>query len=187
MLPRAGENALDQLRERVQWLEGPEGVAATFDDEGEPTLELDEGDEVVSRPGWVVSPDADDRRVAVSTGDKRPHVLRLTADEDADPPTKRQHKLIGDNEADAATTEPVPAGQGSISVEIINPGANEQAKIVHDPPTAEGVIMHGVCGSLYYFNASGHCIGWYTFAVVPDPHWVWTPLHDAPPPGTGDL
>jgi len=53
MLPRAGESAIDQLRERVQGLE-EEPVAATFDDAGEPELEFDGSSPERARMPWVM-------------------------------------------------------------------------------------------------------------------------------------
>ena len=194
MVPRVGgETETEQLRERVQRLEGPV-VAADISDEGEALVLPDDDGVVLVRKGWTVGASADDRFVAVSTGDTKPHVLRLTADEQVDYeaetilPVWRQSKLIGDNEADA---EGGVADQGNISVEIVNAGDNEQAKIVHDGPIgntqAAAGTMHGVCGSIYYFDATGHCIGWYTFVTVPAPGWVWTSPWGNPAPDTGDL
>jgi len=168
MKPLVGESDVEQLRERVQGLEaGPS--AATFDDAGEPVLEFDESGPSPVRRGWEQHGGDPDRFVGVSTDDTRPHVLRLTAAEAADPPANRHHKLIGDAEVDAdeATT-----GE-SIEVEIINADGNEQAKIVHLVPAATEYYTYltTACGYWIAVNATGHVLGAAYFESGTGWHW----------------
>ena len=126
-----------------------------------------------SRPedeGYMLPDDV----VGVSSADTRPDYLRLTAAEVADPPTGRQHELIGDNEEDA---EENPADQGHISVEIVNAGDNEQAKICFDGPINYGLVLLGdpdFCQPMVVVDFAGVVYGYYGW----DPElsqFVWFP------------
>ena len=168
MLPRAGESALDQLRERVQGLE-EEPAAATFDAEGEPVVEMDEGEGAAARPGWAIHDDTADRRVAVSTGDKKPRALRQT---DAPGEASKHHKVVGDNEPHIGDLE---GGEGWIACEVLGEAKTDQQLMTKHVGPENGAPASGThsplewtCPVNLYFDAVGHCIGW----VISPSEWI---------------
>jgi len=124
-------------------------------------------------PYWVFAVEPDEK-VGVSSADTTPDYLRLTAAEVADPPEGRQHKLIGDNEADADSG---PADQGHISVAIVNAADNEQAKICFDGPVNYGLVLLGnpdYCQPMVVVDFAGVVYGYYGWN--PDTSsFVWFP------------
>lgn len=166
MLPRAGENTLDQLRERVQGLE-EEPVAATFDDAGEPELEFDESSPMPVRTPWVVGTVGNDQHVAVSKDDKKSDTLRRTAAQLVADPNKT-HKIVGDNEAQIDGTA---ADTGWLEAEVKDAGGDStdaQLVLEHKGPKGctsplaapSGYIETVGCAARLWFDAVGHCIGW---------------------------
>jgi len=192
MLPRAGESALDQLRERVQGLE-EEPAAATFDAEGEPVVEMDEGDEVAARPGWTIHDDDTVVRVGIAkvTDDLGDGMYAISeAWSNAGTPELKTNGFEGRAAyaIDQTTTWAVDDYIFYIQIQKVAGGSEyyiERSAGPGDPVAGnEASQSPPSCVTIYRYDHHGHCIGWF-YAVYPGPTWTWysPPEWGCPQPG----
>ena len=174
MLPRAGESALDQLRERVQGLE-EEPAAATFDAEGEPVVEMDEGDEVAARPGWAVHGGNDPVRTGIAkvVGDVGGGMYMISEARSNAGALELKPNGFDTKTAytiDLGTTWEVDDYVFYVSIPKASGGNEYYIERSAGPGPAAYQQPWSNCASIAMVDAAGRTLGWYYYNY---PNWVW--------------